>query len=77
MELHLEERELSHEKQWEKNAGPPPKSRVRAGEGRGLCILQCRVGARGVIYREAELASFLLHPTNTYCVRPGPCELTF
>lgn len=26
MELHLEERELSREKQWEKNAGSSPKS---------------------------------------------------
>lgn len=56
MELNLEERELSHEKQLEKTAGTSPKSREaeRAEEaGGGVCILSCRVRPDVVSYREA------------------------
>lgn len=62
MELHLEERELSREKQLENTVGPSPKSREaeRAGEaGGGVYILPCRVRPHGVSYREAEVGLFL------------------
>lgn len=64
MELHLEERELSHEKQWEKMQDLHQRAeRLRAGaEGRNPCTPQCRAGLSGKLQGGR---SQLRSPSNT------------
>lgn len=69
MELHLEERELSREKQREKNAGPSPKSREAESWRRKRPphpSVQSR-GPRGNL--QGGRARFLPSSTNTSCVQ--------
>lgn len=78
MELHLEERELSREKQWEKNVGPSPKSREAESWRRRKRPPHPSVqsgGLRGNL--QGGRAPFLPSSSNPYLLHACPCELTF
>lgn len=70
--LHFGERELSHEKQLEKNVGPSPKTGWESClEGGVLCTLQSvELGPTGEVTGRQRWALFLLHPNGTFGVLP-------